>query len=229
MTATFRDGPCPIFKNYRIGFKWNFKGKIECPSIVDFGSDVDELVYFRVKSSGTSGDLEGIRGRVESDATSTGMNINALHGDAVVNASKKISTARGLYTDAMVKDSAECTTVRGGEFNVSIYNGATITNSEGVRVNVLHPSAAVSVSGVDTILHLVIDGSNNHAAKSGIDVDTDTGTSLNGLIDSSGATLTPYNTNEVVLMKFKDSGGTTRYLVFDVDAATSVKVTDTIS
>ena len=47
---------------------------------------------------------------------------------------------------------------------------------------------------------------------------------VNYLIDTSGIESTNYSANRVVLWKFKDSGGTDRFLVFDADAATSVLV-----
>ena len=186
MTKTYTDAPCPILnqKGRNVGYIWNFYGRIDCPTKVDFGTDTDELAYFRVISAATSGDLEGVRARVESEAeTGTTMNINAFHGDAVVNADGYAAIARGIYTDAMVKDDATVTSVRGGDFNVSIYDGATITNCEGLRVVVGHPTAAVSISGVDTLLHLILDGSNLHTAKSAIDIDCDTGTTVTVGID----------------------------------------------
>ena len=186
MTKTYTDAPCPILnqKGRNVGYIWNFYGRIDCPTKVDFGTDTDELAYFRVISAATSGDLEGVRARVESEAeTGTTMNINAFHGDAVVNADGYAAIARGIYTDAMVKDDATVTSVRGGDFNISIYDGASITNCEGLRVVVGHPTAAVSISGVDTILNLVLDGSNNHAMASAINLSCSSGTSVTIGID----------------------------------------------
>ena len=50
------------------------------------------------------------------------------------------------------------------------------------------------------------------------------GCTVNYLIDTSALESTNYSANRVVLWKFKDSGGTDRFLVYDADAATSVLV-----
>ena len=132
----------------------------------------------------------------------------------------------GVFGTASIKGAGTITGAYGISGNVSVDSdqAPTITEMAAVRGKIQVEDAATYTNAYGMLVeHENVTGNKiitaAYGAKSGV------AAAFKYIVDVSRARLEVSQTNEVVLMKFKDSGGTIRELRFDVDNNTVVKVT----
>lgn len=160
----------------------------------------------------------------------------------------------GNGTSASATDGVNAGTLRGGDFLVAgtgQSGPATISNAQGVFVQLDIDAADLTITDARGIYVNVQSGnaSNNTLTACNLaylEYESVTGTApainsaikiacvggnsgITQIIDAGTVTPVAVNTNQNILMKFKDTTGTTRYLVYDPDSATAVAVTNTVS
>ena len=190
-------------------------------------------VWVTLKSTVTSGDLTG--GRFISESlreTSGGPNVRGVYGQARCKTANKYAALLqgGLFVADYNGGTATVTDMYGVTGFIS--QGAGLTTSGNVAAVQAHLQTRSDESiGVHTgvlINNEAVGGNGLCLAQGAIYItETSLGGSVKGfdcLIDASTATMTVHDTDRTTLMKFKDSGGTVRKLVFDPTNNTVVAV-----
>jgi hypothetical protein len=190
-------------------------------------------VWITLKSTVTSGDLTG--GRFISESlreTSGGPNVRAVYGQARCKTASKYAALLqgGLFVADYNGGSATVTNMYGVTGFIS--QGSGLTTSGNVAAVQAHlQTRSDETIGVHTgvLIHNEAVGGNGLCLAQGAIYITESslGGSVKGydcLIDASTATMTVHDTDRTTLMKFKDSGGTVRKLVFDPTNNTVVAV-----
>lgn len=186
---------------------------------------------FRTQDTG-NGQFQGIFLQVRTDvansSTIRGMEVEARQGANTIAIGELIGASflsRGAGTtgaittmiglDAQIQmDSDSTYTITncfGIRVKMQIEDGATVTTGYGIKVEIENVTGAPTGNAQIT----AVIGASATSATAGV---------FRYGIDSSGTEFANGASNEVVLWKFQDSGGTTRYLIFDTDANTVVRV-----
>lgn len=188
---------------------------------------------FDYTSSVTSGNIYGIRLSVIGTGVSTGacrgIRCEAEAGDT---ASASLLEA-GLFTAKVSEGTATVTNIRALTGHVSI-GDTLVVSGDVVCVNAhMQTRSDEAVTGVHAPVYIKNEAVGGNGLKMDAAVyitESSLGGSVKGyecLFDASTATMTAQTGNIVYLLKFKDSGGTGRVLLFDSDSATAVAVTTT--
>ncbi len=190
-------------------------------------------VWVTLKSTVVSGDLTGGRFKVHTlRGTSGGPNVRGVYGQALSDTADKFAALLqgGLFVASYVGATTTAVNIYGVTGFIAQGSGLTCTgNCAAVQAH-LQTRSDESI-GVHTgvLIHNEAVGGNGLVLAQGAIYVTESslGGSVKGyecLIDGSTATLTDQGGNEVILFKFKDSGGTAKKLVYDTDNATVVAV-----
>lgn len=192
--------------------------------------EAQELRY-RTADTG-NGQFQGIFLQVRTDvansSTIRGMEVEARQGANTIAIGELIGStfiSRGAGTtgaittmiglDAQVQmDSDSTYTITncyGMRIKMQVEDGATVTTGYALRVEI------ESVTGAPT-------GSARLCAIIGVTATTGTAGVFRYGIDTTCTEFTNGSGNEVVLWKFKDSAGTTQFMVFDTDASCTIGV-----
>ena len=188
--------------------------------------------YSKVESltNALTGDQIAVRGRSNNNVASmTGAIIGGYFQAANYQDSAN-GTLRGAYIEALTKGK-DAAVARGLEVNVDTDD----TEVFGTELSALYASVQTgsnqTYSGVATVLRLANNGVAGGGGKNlGSFIRMDSESNAVGatvLVDASAAKQVAQTGNAVCLMSFKDSAGTTRYLIYDADAATAVSVNTT--
>jgi len=126
-----------------------------------------------------------------------------------------ISAARGLYAQLDI-DAANLTITdaRGLYVNVQSGNASNNTLTACNLAYLEYESVVGTAPAINSAIKMACVGGNS---------------GILYLIDASTVTPVAKNTNQNVLMAFKDTAGTVRYLVYDPDSATAVSVTNSLT
>ncbi len=167
-----------------------------------------------VASTGTFRGVEGRAGSGTSASATDGVNVTTLEGVyglvACAGGTSTITNARAVSADLDI-DITGLTVTNAAAFYANINTGAsTVTNFYGVHIK--HVSTGASPATLDAVFRYEVESSGPYYCA----------------FDIGGAP-TAVNTNQNILMKFVDTTGTTRYLVYDPDSATAVAVTNSVS
>lgn len=205
-----RAGASVVFPDdYSFGEAWELRFTFE-----ETGNTAKNGIYVNVRT--TAANTSGIRGMEMGAEQSGAIAVGGLEGANFWAGTRSTSTGNIGYvyglTGETKHNSADYTgtitdmaAVRG---KVSFEDGATYTQADIFRAEIEPASGGGAINSV-------LYAKNN---------DGSAATTVNYLIDTSGLESTNYSANRVVLWKFKDAGGTDRFLIFDSDAATSVLV-----
>lgn len=189
-------------------------------------------LYLALTSSATSGNVYGFRLFVSStDTSGTAGHTRGIRCEADMGAGAKATLLEaGLFTAKVSSGTATVTNIRALTGHISI--GDTLI----VSGDVCAINAHIQTRGNEDITgtHCGVYIKNEAVGGNGITLDSAlyvTEASLGGgekgygvLIDCSTATLDVHDTDRVTLIKFKDSAGTVRKLVFDPTNNTVVAV-----
>jgi len=186
-------------------------------------------LYARL-ASGTNaltGDQIGVRGRSENRVnTMTGAIMGGYFQAVNYNASAG-GTARGAYIETLTKG-VNIGVARGLEVNVDTDNGETFGTELSAIYASVQTGSGETFSGTATVLRLAnngVAGGGGKDLKSFIKMDSESNAAgAEVLIDATAAKEHAEAGNVVCLWGFKDSAGTVRYLVFDADTNTVVRV-----
>ncbi len=196
-------------------------GTAAFPSTYEYG----EVWELRYSNAFTGSQFQGIFMRIANTVANTG-ETRGCEFDARNASGLNSGGLTGVYGSASIKGAGAITGAYGISGNVSVDSSQapTVTEMAAVRGKVQVEDAATYTNGYCMLAeHENVTGSKlitaAYGAKSGATA------AFEYVIDVSRAILETTQTNEVVLMKFKDSGGTIRELRFDVDNTAVVKVT----
>lgn len=173
-----------------------------------------------------NGTAEGVFGRAANGSSTTatdGVNLGTARGGSFLVAGvgqsgpATLSAAQGVYVQLDI-DAANLTITDARGIYVNVQGGGASNNTL-TACNIAYLEYE-SVSGTAQAINSMI----KMACVGGM-----SGTGVLYLIDATTVTPVAKNTNQNVLMAFKDTTGTARYLVYDPDNATAVAVTNSLS
>lgn len=220
-TKNYRNAPCPIInqKGRNVGYLWNFYGRFTVSKTVDFGSDKGALWYLAVKSTSESGGVYGIRVNVESDATSIGGSFYGGRFNVDVNADKSATNIYGIAAEIHLNSGITVTKAKAISAFVSVGSLTTgVTNRYGITVCV-QTSGNETITTDDVLLRVeneAVGGAGKMMDSAIQIVSTNvTGDAFAQLIDASTAKLEVHTTDQVRLMKFRNSAGTIVTMSYD--------------
>ena len=189
-------------------------------------------VYGLLDESATvlTGELIGIRGRANNHVASmTGSLVGGYFQAANYAAGTTGSRLRGIYVETMAKG-VNIATQRAIEGNADGTGAITVaTELSAGRFQVATESSS-TYSGINSVLVLQNSeqGMGGKSLDSMIYMNSESGThGAKYLINAGSLKLDTQTGNAVCLARFKDSGGTVRYLIYDSDSATAVSVNTT--
>jgi hypothetical protein len=172
-------------------------------------------------------ELIGIRGRANNHVASmTGSIVGGYFQAANYAAGTTGSRLRGIYVETMAKG-VNIATQRAIEGNADGTGGITIATELSAGRFQTATESTSTYSGINTVLVLQNSeqGVGGKSLDSMIYMNSESGThGSKYLINAYGLKLDTQTGNAVCLMKFKDSNGTARYLIYDSDSATAVSV-----
>ena len=172
-------------------------------------------------------ELIGIRGRANNHVGSmTGSIVGGYFQAANYAAGTTGSRLRGIYVETMAKG-VNIATQRAIEGNADGTGGITIATELSAGRFQTATESTSTYSGINTVLVLQNSeqGVGGKSLDSMIYMNSESGThGSKYLINAYGLKLDTQTGNAVCLMKFKDSNGTARYLIYDSDSATAVSV-----
>lgn len=171
-----------------------------------------------------NGTAEGVFGRAANGSSTTatdGVNLGTARGGSFLVAGvgqsgpATLSAAQGVYVQLDI-DAANLTITdaRGIYVNVQSGNDTSNTLTACNLAYLEYESVVGTAPAINSAIKIACVGGNS---------------GITYLIDASTATPVAKNTNQNVLMAFKDTTGTARYLVYDPDNATAVAVTNSLS
>lgn len=197
--------------------------QLAVPDAYSFG-EMWEL-RFSFAESGNS-QRQGIYLQVDTTVANSST-VRAIEAGARARANVAVGTIQGAYVTAYTGSAtdANVATLIGASIEAqmsSTYTG-TVTDLVGLQVK-LQTEDGATVTGGAGIRIVNEDVTGGKRVTSAIDIDSTSAEKFRYLIDSTGAETTNGSGNEVVLMAFKGSNGTTYYLIHDTDAATAVSV-----
>ena len=191
------------------------------PSTYAYG----EVWELRYSNAFTASQFQGIFLRVANTVANTS-ETRGIEADARNASGLNSGGLTGIFGTASVKGAGTITGLYGISGNVSVDSdqAPTVTEMAAVRGKVQVEDAATYTNSYGMLVeHEAVTGAKLITAAFG--AKSGAAAAFSYAVDVSRGILEVSQTNEVVLMKFKDSGGTIRELRFDVDAATVVKVT----
>lgn len=195
-------------------------------------SDSGNAIYADFESSATSGGIYSYRGTAK--GTTTDASTTSIRGARITAemgaGAKSALLEGGLFTAKVSAGSCTVTNIRALSGHVSI--GATlVVSGECCCVNAhmqTRGSESIGVHCGVLIKNEAVGGNGLCLAQGAIYItESSLGGSVKGyecLIDASTCTMTVHDTDRTTLIKFKDSGGTVRKLVFDPTNNTVVAV-----
>lgn len=171
-----------------------------------------------------NGTAEGVFGRAAngSSASATdGVNLGTARGGSFLVAGvgqsgpATLSAAQGVYVQLDIdQKNLTITDARGIYVNVQSGNDTNNTLTACNLAYLEYESVVGTAPAINSAIKIACVGGNS---------------GITYLIDASTVTPVAKNTNQNVLMAFKDTSGTVRYLVFDPDNNTVVAVTNSLS
>ena len=215
--------PYILDENGRISTGSHAGSALTIPDSYSFG-EIWELrwSFAETGNSQRQGIFMDVRQTAANSATVRGMEIGVQQSGDIA-----IGTLEGANIFAGTRGaSGNITNMFGltAEFKHNTVYSGTITAAAALRAKFTFDNSATYTLG--SVLRLEMEPIAGGGAINSLiyGITSTAGTTVNYLIDTSGIESTNYSANRVVLWKFKDSGGTDRFLVFDADAATSVLV-----
>ena len=174
-----------------------------------------------------TGEQNAIRARSENRVASMTGAINGAYIQAANYEDSAAGDMRGTYLEILLKGK-DIAVARGLEVVVDSDDSETIaTELAGVAIN-MQTGSSQTYSGIATGLRIRnagVAGGGGKLLDSFIRLDSESNQiGATVLIDASAAKETAQAGNIVCLMSFKDSAGTARWLIYDVDAVAAVSV-----
>jgi hypothetical protein len=195
---------------------------ITFPDDYSFGEAWElRFTFAETGNSQRQGIFVDVRSGAANSSTLRGMEMGAQQGDA-----HAVGTIEGANIFAGTRGaSGNITNLFGltAELKHNTAYAGTITAAAALRAKFTFDNSATYTLG--SVLRLELEALASGGAINSLIYGVNAGgATVNYLLDTSGLESTNYSANRVVLWKFKDSGGTNRFLVYDADAATSVLV-----